>query len=471
MHVLTIDLGTSATKAVLWSGPDVVASRRAAIPTAHPQPGWAEQDPADWWRSVVDACAQIRASEPRRYASVDAIGFAAARETFALFDGELVPRRAGVLWSDQRAGDVAGRLGDPDEVRARTGVVANGACCAAKLLWVATHEADAFAAAQWVLSPRDWVVARLTGEVVTEPTLESRTGLSSLDGVRDGPVVALAGDRLPTVVPTTSVLRVVDGAAARDLVLPPGTRVVPGAGDRTCEVLGTGAKLDIPMVSWGTTANVSVPHPGPLGALPRIAAVSRDGGDGFLVEAGLSASGAALAWLATLTGRAHDDLLVAARHDSVAGARGVVALPWLNGARGPYWRSDAHAAFAGVTAAHTAADLARAIVEAVATDVARCVEMLSPSAVAIELAGGGAPDDLWRATVGAATRLPARRRVHDDAASVGARLVVARALGERLTVDHVNPERDETAPDPTLVAAMHDVRARADRLVPAVLDL
>ena len=65
--------------------------------------------------------------------------------------------------------------------------------------------------------------------------------------------------------------------------------VVVGAGDRACEVLGTGAPAEAPMVSWGTTANVSVPHDGPVGALPTVAAVSRAGG-GFLVEAGLSAA-------------------------------------------------------------------------------------------------------------------------------------------------------------------------------------
>lgn len=471
MHVLTLDLGTSATKAVLWAGTEVAAVGRATIPTVHPQPGWAEQDASDWWRSVVESCARVRAREPRVYARVEAVGFAAARETFALFDGGLRPIRPGILWSDQRGGDVAARLGDAGELRTRTGVVANGACCAAKLLWVATHEPDLLTASRWVLSPRDWVVARLAGDVITEPTLESRTGLSSLDGERGGPVVSLAGDRLPRVVPTACALPIVDGSAARELDLRPGVPVVPGAGDRACEVLGTGATPDVPMVSWGTTANVSVPHPGPLPALPRVAAVSRGAGDGFVVEAGLSASGAALAWLAQLTGRSHDDLLAAAGRDSAPGARGAVALPWFNGARGPYWRSGAHAAFAGLTAAHTAADLARAIVEAVATDVARCVEMLAPSARATELAGGGASDDLWRATVSAATTLHARRRAHDDAASVGARLVVAGALGEDLTLDELNPPRDEVAPDPLLVDAMRDVRARAGRLVPAVLEL
>ena len=50
--VLTLDLGTSATKAALWRGPRLLVLARAPIETAHPHPGWAEQDPADWWTSV-----------------------------------------------------------------------------------------------------------------------------------------------------------------------------------------------------------------------------------------------------------------------------------------------------------------------------------------------------------------------------------------------------------------------------------
>jgi xylulokinase len=470
-HILTLDLGTSAAKAALWSDAGLVAVGRAPLATSHPHPGWAEQDPDDWWSSVVDACADVRDRAPDGYARVDAVGLTAARETFALFDDALRPVRAGVLWSDQRAGDVEAELGPADEFRARTGVVLNGACCAAKLLWVARYEPERFDAARWVLAPRDWIVARVTGEVVTEPTLESRTGLSSLAGERTGRAAEVAGARLPTVVATTSVLRVAAGPAADALHIRPGVSVVPGAGDRACEVLGTGAGAGEVMVSWGTTTNVSVPHPGPIDALPEVAAVSHGGLDGFVVEAGLSASGAALAWLARLTGSDHDELLERAVTESEPGARGAIALPWLHGARAPFWRADARAALLDLTAAHGPADLARAVVEAVAFDVARCVELLAPSARAITLAGGGAADPLWRATVSAATRRPATRRRHDEAASVGARLIVAAALGETVKLDDLNPVREVAEPDPELARTLARVRERSDRAGRAVLGL
>ncbi|HXY92280.1 MAG TPA: FGGY family carbohydrate kinase, partial [Acidimicrobiia bacterium] len=87
--VLTLDLGTSATKAALWRGVELLALARAPITTSHPHPGWAEQEPDDWWASVVQACADVRAVEPAGVADVVAVGFSAARETFALFDAGL----------------------------------------------------------------------------------------------------------------------------------------------------------------------------------------------------------------------------------------------------------------------------------------------------------------------------------------------------------------------------------------------
>ena len=49
----------------------------------------------------------------------------------------------------------------------------------------------------------------------------------------------------------------------------------------------------------------------------------------------------------------------------------MVAVPWLDGARAPWWRDDARAGFMGLGAAHGASDLARAVMEAVAWDVLR----------------------------------------------------------------------------------------------------
>ncbi|MGZ4799063.1 MAG: xylulokinase [Acidimicrobiia bacterium] len=471
MTVLTLDLGTSATKAALWDDSGLVAIARGEIATTHPRPGWAEQDPEDWWLSVVDACAQLRQDAPDAYQAVTALGFSAARSTFAGFDAELRPIGPGILWSDQRGAPSVLHFGDPDEFRARTGVVLNAGCCAAKIAWVSDHEPEAFAAARWMLAPRDFVVARLTGDVVTDETLASRTGLYGLNGELG--VAEPIATKLPpvlraaTVVPARSQTTIF---GPEDLGLRSDVVIVIGGGDRACEVLGTGAGPAAPMVSWGTTTNVSVPHGGPIGALPTGAVVSLGLLDGFLIEAGLSTAGAAIEWLERITGRPTEVLLTEAAA-TPPGANGVLALPWLQGARAPWWQPDAQAVFAGLTGASGPGELTRAIIESVAYDVARCLEMIAPDATELVIAGGGAKSQLWRDLLAATSSLPLVRRAVDDAASAGARLIVGEATGDVADLDVVNPVIARDEPDPDLVERYQESRRDSDALARAVLDL
>ena len=119
MTVLTLDLGTSTTKAALWSDGQLLDLTRAPIATRYPRPGWAEQDAEDWWTSVALATASLRDAQPAGYAEITTIGCSGARETFAPFDRRLRPLRAGILWSDARATDQVDQFGDPVAFRAR----------------------------------------------------------------------------------------------------------------------------------------------------------------------------------------------------------------------------------------------------------------------------------------------------------------------------------------------------------------
>ena len=412
---------------------------------------------------------QLRGAPPVRLRHVrarDARRVLGRRETFAPFDATLVPVGPGILWSDHRAIAEVAALGDADGFRRTTGVVASPGCARAKAAWLAHHEPDRFAAARWLLAPRDVVVARLTGTVITDPSLASRTGWTSLAGAPLGDAALRA--RLPEIVPSTRRLPVTDSTWSAALGLPAGATVVPGAGDRACEALGSGARPGGPMVSWGTTANVSVPHPGPVDSLPTVAQVSRTD-DGFLIEAGLAAAGSAVAWLAELTHRSADELWAAAA--TVApGADGVRAFPWFAGARAPHWRPEATAAFTGLRPRHAPAELARALIEGIAYDVARSVELLDPAGTELAVTGGGAANPTWRAVLGAVTARTVVVRRHLEAATVGARLLAARALDEPTTLDHWNPVVTRTPPDPEATRAYAEGRTEADRHVAQLLD-
>jgi len=472
-----------------------VASGRAEVPTVYGPGKRVEQDPATWWGSLAAACAQVRDTAPAAYGAVRALGFSAARQTFVPVAPDGTPVGAALVWSDRRADDeVAGLAASlassssdgAGRARRRTGMVLDAAAVAAKIAWLAGHEPDRLRAARWLLAPRDLVAWRLTGEVATDRTLASATGLYDTAADPDGGrlLAALVGghaELLPPVRPSTTVLGAVLDAAADELGLPRGVVVVLGAGDRACEVLGAGASPAVPMVSWGTTANVSVPVAGgpspadPEGSSPPTAVVVTRGAlGGWLLEGGLSAAGSALDWLGRLTGI--DPATLAERASARApGADGAVVLPWFGGARAPWWRDGAGGAMVHLSLGHDAFDLARALIESVAFDVARCLESVARSTStpheALALGGGGSALGLWVEVLGAVTGLPTRRRRSGEAASAGAALLVRRALGEPTDVDGLDPVVEERRPDPDAVACYRALRPTVEATAAAVIGL
>jgi xylulokinase len=426
---------------------------------------------------VVEAGAWVRAAAPDGWASVEVVGCTGARQTFALVDGVGDALGPAMVWSDRRAGSEARELTGGPEAAGwpdRTGVPPDAGSMAAKLAWLATHDGDRLASARWILSPRDLVAFRLTGQVATDPSMASSTGLCDFDGRVVDELAGPAAGRMAPVVPSDQVSGAVTAAAALALGLAPGTPVVIGAGDRACEVLGSGATMSIPMVSWGTTANVSVPDPvRPLQVPPGVV-VSRAGDGGWLFEGGLSGAGSFLAWLGRLTGHSPADLAELAARSPV-GARGVTATPWLDGARAPWWRPEAGAAFVGLSSAHGLPDLARAVFESVAWEVQRCLEAIAsrrPAGSVVEglaLAGSGASVPVWAEVLTGVTGLPVTGRRSGQAASMGAAVLAATAVGVEFDLDVVDPVDLELTPDPAAVERYAARRPAADQVAGAVI--
>ena len=504
--ILTFDLGTTVTKAVLWGEGGHVAWGRSVLRTGYGSGGRAEQDPGTWWPSLVAACGACLAGADGGV-EVEAIGFAAARQTFVPVAPDGTALGQALLWSDRRAGAEAELLalaygaGGASAARERTGIALDAGSVAAKIVWLARHQPERLLEARWILSPRDLMARRLTGTVNTDHTLASATGLYEVGGGVSsdhgmhlvlealgetidqvggrsgaGRLDRIAAARLPPVVPSTTVVGPLLGEPAAELGIPAGVPVVIGAGDRACEVLGSGASATRPMVSWGTTANVSVPvatldHPRSPALLTTRGALG-----GWLLEGGLSGAGSILEWLARLTG-CDVETLVDRAAASPPGADGVIALPWLGGARAPWWRDDAHGAFVGLGLNHDAGDLARAVIEAVAWEVLRCLEAAGASGVAggctptgLALGGAGATHALWTEILTSVTGLPAQRRTSGEAASTGALLVAAHATDVDVDLDDVDPLGDEIIPDPATVATYRALRHAAEAAATSAME-
>jgi xylulokinase len=317
------------------------------------------------------------------------------------------------------------------------------------------------------------MVWELSGAVATDVSLASATGLYDATGREIPELIGAAAGKLPEVVNPETVVGRVKPEPAKGLGVKAGIPVVIGAGDRACEVLGTGASCERPMVAWGTTANVSVPVTSRPRPVPAALMVTRGALGGWLLEGGLSAAGSLLAWVGGLTGASVEELARQAM-TSPPGAGGVWALPWPGGARAPWWRDEAGGGFLGLGFEHRPADLARAVMEAVAFDLARCLDAAKITGVeplGLVMGGSSATGPAWTEVLTGVTGMPAARRRSGEAAMAGAALLASAALAAGFNLDRLDPVAAETTPPPDLVRRYAALRPQSDRVVAAVLGL
>ncbi len=175
--LLGVDLGTSSCKVVLYQGDRMVAAEVAPIVTEYPGPGLAEQDPGAWWDTV---CTLVRRVTGSVAGDVAAIGVTAQSDSLVAVDADAEPVHPCILWMDGRGDDelqqLRAALGD-ERIREATGLRPSLSFTAAKVAWLRTHEPDAFGRVRWISQPKDYLVMRMTGTAVTDPSSASRSML------------------------------------------------------------------------------------------------------------------------------------------------------------------------------------------------------------------------------------------------------------------------------------------------------
>jgi xylulokinase len=242
-YLLGFDVGSSSVKATLLetAGGTVVASAtspKKEMGMIAARPGWAEQDPDDWWLHVKNTAAEIRQTAGVNLEEVGAIGISYQMHGLVTVDKDRTPLRPAIIWCDSRAvpyGQKAFEALGPERCLKHL-LNSPGNFTAAKLAWVQENEPDLFARIDKIMLPGDWIAYKLTGQVKTTPS-----GLSEgilWDFTEDdvaGMVLEQFGfsrDLIPEIAPTFAVQGEVSAAAARELGVKPGTPVAYRGGDQ-----------------------------------------------------------------------------------------------------------------------------------------------------------------------------------------------------------------------------------------------
>ncbi|MEZ0496073.1 xylulokinase [Sphingomonas sp. IW22] len=463
---LGIDIGTSGVKAVaLDERGGVVAQGVAALTVQRPQPLWSEQHPDAWWEATQSA---VRAIDPAIRRAVRGIGLAGQMHGATLLGADDRPLRSAILWNDGRSHAECGELeAKVPDLHAVTGNLAMPGFTAPKLMWVAKHEPDVFAATRTVLLPKDQVRLRMTGEKASD--MSDSAGTLWLDvAARDwsDKVLAATGlsrDHMPRLVEGTDIA----GMLRADVAEAWGMDQVPvagGGGDNAAGAAGVGVVRDgDALLSLGTSGVIFVAtkdfRPNPARAVHAFCHCLPDMWHQMSVH--LSAA-ACIDWVARLTGTSGAAELFA-RAESVGPACGPeIFLPYLSGERTPHNDAEVRGGFLGLDHDTTPERLAQAVLEGVAFALADGVEVLREAGTdlnELSVIGGGARSRYWGQTLAAALNV---ELVYRQGGEVGPALGAARLA--QLAVDGGNaadlcqplPESHRITPD----------RALVDRLAP-----
>lgn len=417
-YILAHDLGTSGNKAVLYRADGTLAaSAVASYETRYPRPGWAEQDPEDWWRAVCDSSRALIARAGIAPGEVACVSFSAQMMGCLLVDKDGAPLRPMIIWADTRAAAEEKRMIETlgmETVYRITGHRASASYSAAKLLWVRGNEPEVYAKAYKMLHAKDFIIHRLTGRFVTDYSDASGTNLFDLRKKEWSREICGALEiplgLLPEPRPSAETAGTVTADAARACGLLAGTPVVIGGGDGSCACVGAG------VVAEGNTYCV-------LGSSSWISTASREPvfddemrtfnwvhlDPALYTPCGtMQAAGVSYSWYRdTLCGeeiRAAREagvsayaLIDEAARRAPPGADGLLYLPYLLGERSPRWDHAARGAFVGLGVTTTKAEMSRAVMEGVGYNLKVILDILDERQPieALTVIGGGAKGRLW----------------------------------------------------------------------------
>ena len=448
-YLIGCDFGGGASKATLLrEDGHVIAAATREYPTHYPQPGWAEQDPDDSYRACTENIRELLAVSGVRPEEIAALALDGATHTAVLLDEADRVIRPAIYWTDQRSSGEAARLRrEHEDMLVRKSLNTPSAFWTLpQLMWLRENEPSAHARIRRVLSMKDYVRYRLTGDFVTD-SIEAM-GFMLLDAgtmAWDDALLGLCGlDRsvMPRIVDPACVLSPLTAQAQADTGLTAATKVIAGATDTVMEVLAAGA------VSLGQ-ATLKLATAGRICSITDHAVLSpllvtyRHVVDGLWYPGSATKSCAASnRWFRdTLSGAEVREsektgtdpyvLMSAAAETVLPGCDGLFFHPYLQGEITPYLDDALRGSFVGIRASHTKAHFNRAVLEGVGYSMKECYEALKTLGIAPSSAviiGGGAKSPLWRQIIADMLGIPLTRAADVDS-SLGSAMLAGVAAG------------------------------------------
>ena len=443
-YFMGIDLGTQSVRVVVadMSG-NVVVSDEQAYETLYPQAGWAEQRPADWWRCLNTAVANVtdKLSIGLRY-SISAISVCATSPTIIPVDENGEALTNAIMWMDNRAvketelvnathHPILDYCGGEDSVE----------WTIPKMLWIKNNQPEIYQKSYKIIEQLDYINHKLCGKFtnsVCQAACKAHyvacEGGWSDDFFNQAGLEDYKDKMILDVTRVGDVLGTINKDFAEKYDLNPEMLVVQGGIDAHIGMLGLGVDRAGKMAMIMGTSFVQLcfseqklqldglwgPYDAPI--IP----------DAWLLEGGQTSAGSIVKWYMREFGVDKMDNPYAYMNEQIEGiapgADGLVALDFFQGNRTPYKDANAKGVIYGLTLSHTKAHIYRALLESVAFGTKNIIDSFEQNGSPVNTivgCSGVTKDKVWMQIISDVTGKPIVVTEDAGASALGCAIVAS----------------------------------------------
>ncbi|NHJ23351.1 MAG: xylulose kinase [Candidatus Lokiarchaeota archaeon] len=450
MFIAALDLGTTGCRTFIFDiAGMILASDYQEWESFYPQPSFVEQDANSWWESIKKTIEGAIKKSGIDKSEIVSLSVTNQRETIVPVDKEGNPLHNAIVWQDRRTTEqvdyIKNKIGI-DKIYNTTGLTIDPYFSATKILWFKEKKPNIYQNAHKFLLVSDFIIFKLTGKYVTDHSNASRTMLFDINKLKYSDEIAsdlgLDLDKMPEAMESGLEIGEIH---TDETFFDKKTLVITGAGDQQSAALGVG------VVSPGTIklttgtgsfmlAFLDKPNFDPS---KRVLCSCHAVPGTWVQEASIFTTGAFLRWFRDQLGR--EECIIAEEQNldpyeiitheaekSSIGSNGLIAIPHLVGAGAPNWNPYARGVIFGLALGHQRRDIARAILEGVAFEVKKNLEVfkeLGIDPIELRLTGGGSRSDLWNQIYTDVLGITCVRNIIEEATSLGAAILAAAGAG------------------------------------------
>lgn len=409
MYLLGYDIGSSSVKVCLVNADsgDIVASDfypKKEMKITAVKPGWAEQDPSEWWANLKMAHRAVMQQSEVRAEDIKAIGITWQMHGLVLVDKDQNVLRPSIIWCDSRAvpyGEKAFKTIGEEKCLSHL-LNSPGNFTASKLAWVKENEPHIYEKIDKLMLPGDYIAMKLSGDAAM--TIE---GLS--EGIFwDFKNQSLSEDVLnyygipksffPEIKPIFGLQGQVSASAAKELGLKEGTPITYRAGDQPNNALSLNVFNPGEIASTAGTSGVVYGVLGEVNYDPksRVNTFAHVNYTKELTRLGIllciNGTGILNSWLKhnlALEGLSYNDMNKLAAQSEI-GAKGISIIPFGNGAERVLENKDVNCSIHGINFnIHDKKDILRAAQEGIVFSYQYGMEVMKDMGMDIRLIRAG----------------------------------------------------------------------------------